>query len=68
LKNDIKIEATSLRGNNANFDEDIAKSINPSRTASETVAMMTSASPNEVNNIDDKNEVDIPLPMDLEVD
>ena len=68
LKNDIKIEATSLGRNNANIVEDIAESIKPSRTVSETVMMMTSASPNEVSNVDDRNEVDIPLQMDLEVD
>ena len=68
LKNDIKIEATSLGGNNTNLVEDIAESIKPSRTVSETVMMMTSVSPNEVSNVADRNEVEIPLQMDLEVD
>jgi hypothetical protein len=68
LKNDIKIKATSLSGNEGNFDDDIVESINPSQTVSETVAMMTSTSSNEVNVLEYENEGEIPLSIDLEVD
>ena len=68
LKNDIKIKATSLSANEGNFDDDIVESINPSQTVSETVAMMTSTSSEEVNVLEYENEGEIPLSIDLEVD
>ena len=66
IEDGIKIEATSLSGKATN-SKDHFKSIEPTRTVSESITIMTLAYPNEVNVLDAQNEFGASIPIDLEV-